>query len=258
MTGLSSLPIGLVDNFFLEVSRGKVQGWSNVIIRGHNPSQSAASGFVDIAEQGDLTYLTTAYTHNIVSTSTDDTGLGDGLQSVLVSGVSQDGSLQSEVVILNGTTNVLTTKEYLRINFLIGLTAGSTGWNVGTITAKETNAATVQCEIDPTESISQGTHYTVPLNYNAYLCKVELNSHKVGGADPVIEFKGLFRSGGAGAAWIQGFDKIFDTAVQNELDVDVIVKTKMPEKTDLRLRADTDQNSTETRIRMYLLLEKVA
>ncbi len=32
-------------NFWLDVSRGKIKGHSTVLVRGHIPSQTAASGF---------------------------------------------------------------------------------------------------------------------------------------------------------------------------------------------------------------------
>ena len=73
----------------LEVARGNVPGMSTIVIRGHNPSQSSASGFVDVAEGGNLVYLTTAETMDIVSDDTDDTALGSGAQTVLINGLNQ-------------------------------------------------------------------------------------------------------------------------------------------------------------------------
>lgn len=247
-------------DFYFLVSRGLVPGHSTIVLRGHNPSQTAASGFVDISEFGDLTYLTTAETMNIASTDDEDGGAGTdtGALTLLVNGVANDGSELEETVTMNGTTNVLTAGSYLRVNFILVMTAGSVGWNIGDITAKASSAGTTQCECDATESRSQNSHYTVPLGKTAHMIRFELNLSKtVGGTPPVVEFKFYVRPGGATRAWVQGFDKRMDAAVSNEFDVDLgfpTSTTQLKARSDMRFRADTDQNSTETRTRMYIVL----
>lgn len=245
----------------LEIARGNVPGVSGLVLRGHNPTQAAASGFVDVAEQGDLTYLTSAETMEIASTSTDDDGdpLGDGIRTVLISGVDGSGDLATEVVILNGTTDVTTANSYLRVNSMVGVTVGDTGWNVGDITATASVAATIQCEVDATESISQGSHYTVPNGFRLCVLQLEFNVAKAtGGTAPIVEFKAYARIGGAGAPWVQFFDKKLDAADNNELDVVLPIPfCGLTAGTDFRVTADTDQNSTESRVRFYGTLEEV-
>ena len=242
-------------NWALEVSKGNVAGHSSVLVRGHNPSQTAASGFVDIAEMGDLTYLTSAETMEIASSSADDTSAGAGLRTVLVQGVDGTGAAISEVVSMNGTSDVQTSNSYLRVNSMVGLTAGSTGWNVGSVTATATTAATIQDEMDMTESISQGSHYTVPLGNTLYVIQADFNAAKIsGGSAPEIEFKGYARSGGDGAAWIQLFDKKLDTGVSDEIVVLIPNPAAAIARTDIRLRANTDTNSTEVRSRLHGIL----
>ena len=244
-------------DFILDIAKGKVAGHSLIVIRGHNPSQTSASGFVDMSEFGDITYLTTAETMNIVSTDVDDDGdpVDTGLRTMLIQGVDNTGAAIQEVILLNGTTNVLHLKSYLRVNTMVGLTAGSSGWNEGVITAKASSAATTQCEMDATEGISMDSHYTIPLNHTGYVYQVEFNAARlVGGTAPVIEFIGLARSGGDGNSWIQLFDKRMDTALDDEIDVFLPFPAPAIARTDIRLRTDTDQNSTETRSRMYIML----
>lgn len=245
------------NSFLLDLARGNIPGMSTGIIRGHNPSQTSASGDVDISEFGDVTYLSSAETMNIVSTSTSDDGspAGVGLQTLLIQGVDNDGAAIQETITLNGTTNVLTLNSYLRVNSMIGLAVGSTGWNVGDVTATASSAATVQDKMSAAESISQSSHFTVPLNTKLYLAQVELNCAKIsGGGNPEVEFKGLIRVGGAGNAWLQLFDKLLDTAVTAQLDVILPFPTEIVARTDIRMRSDTDTNSTESRTRMYYIL----
>jgi hypothetical protein len=170
-------------------------------------------------------------------------------------GVDATGAAIQESVNLDGLADVLTVNSYLRVNFLVGLTAGSTGWNEGTVTATAATAATVQSQMDATESLSQGSHYTVPLGRALSITRVELNAAKLsGGGLPVIEFKAYARPGGAGAAWLQLFDKKMDTAVTDDLVVVPSPSALIKARTDIRFRADTDQNDTEVRTRLYGIL----
>ena len=74
------------------------------------------------------------------------------------------------------------------------------------------------------------------------------------GADPEIEFRGHARPTGASRAWLQLFDKRLDTGVTDEIDVILPFPTALPAGTDIRLTGETDQNNTECRSRMYLVL----
>lgn len=242
-------------DFMLEVSKGNIAKHSTVLVRGHNPAFAAAAGFVDVAEQGDLTYLTTAETMEVTSDDANDTAAGTGLRTLLIAGVDDDGVEVSETITMDGTNDVTTVNTYLRVNFMTGLTAGSTGWNEGSVTATATTAATIQSEMDATESISQGSHYTVPLGNTLYVYKAEFNVARISaGSDPVIEFKGYARPGGAGAAWLQLFDKRFAADVSDELDVIPSFPAPLIARSDVRFRADTDVNNTEVRTRLYGIL----
>lgn len=61
------------------------------------------------------TYLTSAEQLRIVSSSASDTGAGVWAQSVFIQWLDTNYDLQSEVVILNWTTPVYTTKSYIRL-----------------------------------------------------------------------------------------------------------------------------------------------
>jgi hypothetical protein len=241
----------------LDVAKGNVPGHSAVLIRGHNPSQTAASGFVDVSEFGNITYLSAAETMDLVSTDANDADpSGTGLRTVLVQGVDGTGAAVQEVVPLNGLTPVTTVNAYLRVNFIIGLTAGSVGWNIGTVTATASTAATLQCQMNPVQAISHNAHYTVPLGKTLYVQQAEFNVAKEGGGGlPVVDFVAQVRIGGEGAAWVQVFDKKIDAAVSNDLDLFLANPNGLPtERSDIRFRADTDTNNTETRVRLYGLL----
>jgi hypothetical protein len=243
-------------DYYMAVGRNLVQGQSSVVILGHNPSQTAASGFVDISEFGDITYLTSAETMNMVSTSTDDDVAGTGALTVLVSGVDGTGAAISEVVIMTGQVNKLTSNSYLRVNQILLLTAGTGTVNAGAITATASTAATVQAKMGIGDGVSHDARYTVPLGSTLYVLKGELNAHKVGGGQsPSVIFDGLLRPTGASRAFIKLFDKTLDTDVTNELDVELSVPDgSAVSRSDIKFQADTTIDATETRIRLYCIL----
>jgi len=247
-----------VRDFFFEIGRGAVAKHSSLIIRGHNPDIDTAAE-EDLWEAGGtLSYLTSAETMDIVSTSTNDASpSGTGGRTVLVSGVDGSHNAITEIVALNGTTDVETTATFLRVNSMALLTAGSTSTHAGSITATASSAATVQCQIETGEGLSQNSQYTVALNTTAYIMQIELNAAKIsGGGSPEVEFHGLARQRGvsADAPFIQLFDKHLDTAVSVELDVVLPFPFKAPQKTDIKITATTNTNNTEARIRMYAII----
>lgn len=245
--------IGSTD-FLLEVASGNVSGAEILILRGHNPDIDAASGFEDLWDAGgNLVRLTSAETMNISSSLASDTSAGVGLQTVLVKGVDGTGAEISEVISMNGTTDVLTVNTYYRVNFLISLTAGSTGYNVGVITATASIAGTVQCQMNADVGLSHNSQYTVPLGKSAYLFKVELNAARTsGGGSPIVDFRGYGIP--FGGARLVLFEKFVDTGLSDELDIDITLPSKMTARTDFWMAADTDTNNTAVRSRMYLMI----
>lgn len=242
------------EDHLLRVAKGEITGEISVIIRGHNSDFNISDGFIDISEFGDLIYLSSAEKMNISSTDSNDVSGGTGLRSVLIQGVDNDGVAIQEVAPLDGTNNVLTIKDYLRVNFLIGLLVGSAGWNVGNITAIAETAATTQCIISATEGISQNSHYTIPMGKSFHAKQAEFNASKLtAGQVPTIEFKAYARSS-VNNCWIQVFDKKMNTNVNDGLDLLIPLFTKLSERTDLRFRANTDENNTEVRSRLLGLL----
>jgi hypothetical protein len=242
----------------LAIARGKVNGVSTFIIRGHIPSFDNSDGFVDVSEipGGNITYITSAQTLEIMASGNTETAAGDGLNTVLLQGVDADGSSIQETIVLNGSAGVNTINQYFRVNSILGLTAGSSGWNVSGVWASAGDSG-IQARMDKEESISQNSHYTVPLGFTFYVTQLELNaSQGAAGQAPEVEFKVYGRRGGvdASAAWVQFFDKKIDTGIQNELDVFIpfpTSNTQVTEKSDIRVRADTDQDNTEVRCRIY-------
>ena len=110
--------------FLLEVLKGNVPGHKLVHVHGHNPDVGI-SGPEDIwVDPTFLVYLASAETMNIVSTDGNDTAAGTGARTVLIKGQLAGNVTDTEIVTLNGTTPVTTTKSWLRVLQMDILTVG--------------------------------------------------------------------------------------------------------------------------------------
>lgn len=102
----------------------------------------------------------------IASSSAQDSASGTGATAIQINGLDANFNMISEIVQLNGTSNVLTQNKYLRIN---GMSVSSvsatntTGLNAGNITAK--NSGTLYAQISANIGQTQMSIFTVPNNY---------------------------------------------------------------------------------------------
>jgi len=136
------LGIALGGNFALDVSLGKIPGTAQVFKFGK--TTDADSGVpTDVWDGANPTTgqpiwirPTAARTHDIVSTSAADAAAGTGVRTIAVFGLTDwDTAETSEIITLNGLTNVPTVSSYVIIHRMAGLTAGSGGVNAGDISA---------------------------------------------------------------------------------------------------------------------------
>ncbi len=113
-----------------------------------------------------VTWPSAAELITVVSTSSDDTSLGIGMRTVLLTGLDGAGAEIFETITLSGTTPVVSGSTYKRINSAIGLTSGSNETAVGNITF--TNASSqVLDSISSGFSRSTAIKYTVPTKQGA-------------------------------------------------------------------------------------------
>lgn len=91
---------------------------------------------------------TVARTHDLVSSSANDAAAGTGLRTVQVFGLTSFSTDEvSEIVTMNGVSNVATANSYVIIHRMIGLTWGATGSNEGIVTATAQTDATITAGI---------------------------------------------------------------------------------------------------------------
>ena len=104
----------------------------------------------------------------VVSSDADDDGspAGNGARTVQVIYINNNGSVESEIVTMNGTGAVaLTDTSVARVLDIHVLTAGSSGTNEGTITIRVASAGASRMSIPPAQSRAAPGRFTVPTGY---------------------------------------------------------------------------------------------
>lgn len=132
------------------------------------------------AEGGTKTLVTTAATLSIVSTSTSDTSAGVGAQYVLVDGLDANFEPQQALVAMNGTTPVVTTETFIRIQQMRVVVVGSTKYNVGIIRGTLTGDG-VQAHIPVRRNLTVSSHLTIPNGYSGFLLGYTASVYRASG-----------------------------------------------------------------------------
>ena len=157
-------------DFFTQVARGKVTGASQVNIFAYSENVKPAPTYYTLWELTGTTQY--AFPASAVVMTLASTSASDNTQAtVIVNGLDSTWNLQTEIVTLNGTSNVNTAKSFLRINNMI-LTSPGTGQasNVGVITAK--NGGITYAQINAAIGRTQSALYSVPNGYTMYLYSI--------------------------------------------------------------------------------------
>jgi hypothetical protein len=215
-------------DFNLAVAQGRVPGVTGLSISGYR--QSTGTEFLPAWEDGAYVYFPSAQVVRVWSDSNSDTNV-----SVLINGLDADYVQQTETVVLtNGTTGVLTTKQFLRINS-ISLTRAPN--NVGLIHAGSSNKAITLAYIGTTSNFSAGrsqmTVYTVPAGYTFYLTQ---SNWYINASQPAS-----YRS------WTQRPDGliniILNFPILDQYNSLKVVSRPYPEKTDIQWQASVPNNT---------------
>jgi hypothetical protein len=156
---------GAYEPFELQVARGQIAGHSPFLVYGYSPNLSnTAFGplWEGLTQSGGLyPFPASAAQLTIVSTSASDTSA----LKVQITGLDANFAPISEVIALNGTTNVTSVNSYLRINNC----TVTNGVNVGNISFKQ--GSTLLAQINATLGTTQMSIYTVPAGYTLYILR---------------------------------------------------------------------------------------
>jgi hypothetical protein len=203
--------------FGLNVARGQVPGMSGIFKTGYNGDfgNSVEESFWTHSNIYPWSAWNTGGTLRCYSSSASDTG------TLTITGLnSTTWTLQTEVVTMNGTTPVVTTGSFIRINSIRYNSSSAT--NVGEIHV-DRNGTTVG-HIAAGSGVGQNAQYTVPAGYTAYVMQGTANIGK--GQDGTGYFKYRLYGG--------SFNRAMTFLLyQSTFDYTFAVPLQLPEKTDL-------------------------
>ena len=152
---------GRFEPWELQVSRGQIS-WHEPLNLFGNTTALGSTAFGPLWEGltgsgGAYAYPASAVIMTLASSSASDTAV-----TIRINGLGADFVLQTEDVALNGTSNVLTTKSFLRINSMQTIVGNA----VGNVTA--INGGVTYAKINAGNGNTQMSIYTVPAGYTFY------------------------------------------------------------------------------------------
>jgi len=213
----------------LELVHRGVPGTGAVNIFGFN--RDIGAGFETVwNDGGTYAFPGSAVTMDLVSSSASDT------MQVMVTGLDADYASIFDVVTLNGTGSVTTTKSFYRINSAVILT----GSNVGDITIS--NGGTTYGFIEATLGITQACLYTVPAGFSLYLLRIDANSGTTNGSKYLTIRNVITNSVGR---TLRVAEATFQTS---QVSYDRQVPFRIAEKTDFQFEASSSASTNEVSI----------
>jgi hypothetical protein len=224
----------------INISAGDVSGTSYIEKFGMNVDVD--SNKETIWDGGDIyTYIATAETVAVTSTSGADSATGAGARTVEIQGLDANHNLVYETLTVGGGAG---TQEFLRVFRAKVVTAGSNGINEGTIsiTSSDTSTELAQIGVDGSGSNAAGRGqtfmalYTVPAGKTAYLTQWTVGCGKQN-TDAVATF--LARP--EGGAWNA---KDIITVSATTYAKDYKIPLQFTEKTDIEVRAYSTTNNS--------------
>lgn len=188
-------------NFGLLVQRGLIANHSGINKFGRNIEIDAGvvadvwDGGYTVASGGvSLIWVapTQARTHTIASTDANDTSGGTGARTVKIFGLTAwDTSEVTEIVTMNTGSPPVTANSYVIIYRMWVMTKGSSGVNLGIITATAATDGTItaQIRIGTGNGIGETEMaiYGVPSNENLYIGRFYANVNKAGGVSGLVD-----------------------------------------------------------------------
>ena len=230
VTAYSITQSGRYEPFELQVARSQITNHAEQNVFAYGTTPATAGTFRTVWENMATTeyvFPSSALTMQLVSTAAGDTA------SITITGLDANYLLISETLVLNGTTNVPTTKQFFRVNNMV-VSAGSATNPTGVVSLS--NSGTIYAQINTavfngtTSSIGQTqmSVFTVPAGYTFYGYRYGAYSSFNGNSANYTTYRALTNS----AAGVQKI--IVQTPFNTTYEVQRHFPLPYAEKTDLR------------------------
>ena len=162
------------EDFFLKIAKGEIAEHTKARKFGHSENLSSTEQLVSFASPITPPQLIAASTIGVTSNDVNDVNTtGTGARKLYIQGLDANWDIQSEIINLNGTTNVNSANTYIRL-FRAYVTEVGTygGANIGNLTMVA--GATTMLLVQADHSQSETTFYTVPAGFTAYVYQVHM------------------------------------------------------------------------------------
>ena len=238
---LSANSSNIEEPYDLQVAKGNIPQTTSIYKFGYNPDVNGSLETITL--MGGIYVYPAALMNVFVSSSNaDDTLPGPGVRTIKIEGLDGDYNQVEEIIELAGQTQVQSTNQYLRVNRSYVLTAGTLGGAQGTIYIADTGAVAGIPSNDiyaqfSAEHQTQQAVYTVPAGFSLYVDEIvftsamSLGNKKAELSLVVRELNSVFR------------EKMKHVFQSNEGRFPYKYFEKVPEKSDIELRAITDSTN---------------
>jgi len=245
--------VGTYEPFELQVSRGQITGHSSFCQFGANGAVGTSLETVWVGSSL-YTFPASATTTTVSSSSADDASAGTGARTVLVQGLNASYEAVSETASLNGQTGVTLTNQYLRVNKVTVLTAGSGGTSAGSIyvgtgTVSTGVPAAIINRTGSSSNESESAFYTVPAGYTAYITRFTMSSAN-STAEASTRFILRIRPFGG----VFGYKAIYNIPGNGIYECEAAYPLAVPEKSDLDILSLTSADSAYASTQLQIVL----
>ena len=231
--------VGTTEPFELQVARGQIS--FHEFVHKFGFYDSVTTSLTTIWSQGGVySYLASASTLYISSSSTDDAAAGTGARTVTVSGLDNNFDEKVETVTLNGQSGVeLNGGTWMRVNRIVVNTAGSGGANAGVLYVGTEATPSSGVPTNKYATVAAGDNqtlmmiYTIPRGYTGYVTQKDVSASSSAGKFAILSlvarpFGGVFNVK----------DRVLSS--QGYSSIVYPYPLKFTEKTDLEIRAKAD------------------
>lgn len=242
-------------DYHLDVAAGRITGSKLVYKYGRNPNLDGIDVFESLWEGGGIYTgfdVIEAQTVDVISTDANDTLLGTGARSITLYGLDGDYLEVSETLEMNGTAGVTSTIEFIRCDRAKVESAGSAGYNEGTIDVTQTTSGIKFASLSIGYNSTMIAAYTIPAGKTGYVDRLFATF-----------------SGGKKAAYanirlgIRLHGKVFlvdgEAALHSEgssaVNMDFAYPKRLPEKTDIHIVAASSETNVAISGAFDILLE---
>ncbi len=190
----------ITGHFLLDISKGVIPGHKSInkFGRSTNLDAAVATDIHDGANATDALAIwvapTQARTHQIKSTDAKDTGAesggsptGVGARTIKIWGLKSWITKEvSEIVVLDGTSNVATANKYVIIHEMEVISNGVENVNVGVITATADTESTVTAQINAGNGHTEMAIQGIPSIQTAYMTQFYGDLENAAAAQEII------------------------------------------------------------------------